>query len=98
MPEADAIALLTTRELDVLRWLMEGLSRNELGALLHVSPNTVRTHVQSILRKLNVHSALNAVALARQAGLVSAREDDVTLSTAAHRIVRGRSSPAVLPS
>ena len=98
MPEADAIALLTTRELDVLRWLMEGLSRNEIGALLHVSPNTVRTHIQSILRKLNVHSALNAVALARRAGLVSAREDDVTLSTAAHRIVRGRSSPAVLPS
>ena len=52
-PEADAIALLTARELDVLRCLMEGLSRNELGALLHVSPNTVRTHVQSILHKLD---------------------------------------------
>ena len=71
-PEADAIALLTARELDVLRCLMEGLSRNELGALLHVSPNTVRTHVQSILRKLNVHSALTAVALARRAGIVAA--------------------------
>ena len=76
-PEADAIGLLTARELDVLRCLMEGLSRNELGAILHVSPNTVRTHVQSILRKLNVHSALRAVAFARRAGVVGVREDVV---------------------
>ena len=76
-PEADAIGLLTARELDVLRYLMAGLSRNELGAMLHVSPNTVRTHVQSILRKLNVHSALRAVAFARRAGVVGVREDVV---------------------
>jgi len=76
-PEADAVARLTARELDVLRALMEGLSRTELGAMLHVSPNTVRTHVQSILRKLNVHSALTAVALARRAGLVGLPEDGV---------------------
>jgi DNA-binding NarL/FixJ family response regulator len=69
-PEADAIALLTARELDVLRALMQGLSRNEIGAMLSISPNTVRTHIQSILRKLNVHSALTAVALARRAGIV----------------------------
>jgi DNA-binding NarL/FixJ family response regulator len=75
-PEVDAIAQLTARELDVLRALMEGLSRAELGAFLHVSPNTVRTHVQSILRKLNVHSALNAVALARRAGLAAVPEDE----------------------
>ena len=76
-PEADAVARLTARELDVLRALMEGMSRHELGAMLHVSPNTVRTHVQSILRKLNVHSALTAVALARRAGLVGLPEDGV---------------------
>jgi DNA-binding CsgD family transcriptional regulator len=34
-----------------------------------VSPNTVRTHVQSILHKLKVHSALAAVAIARRAGI-----------------------------
>ena len=76
-PEADAVARLTARELDVLRALMKGMSRHELGAMLHVSPNTVRTHVQSILRKLNVHSALTAVALARRAGLVGLPEDGV---------------------
>ena len=75
--EAEAIALLTARELDVLRCLMDGRARNEIGALLHISPNTVRTHIQSILHKLNVHSALTAVAFARRAGVEQVREDEV---------------------
>lgn len=60
---------LTNRELDVLRCLTDGLSRREIGQLLGVSPNTVRTHVQSILHKFEVHSALTAVAVARRAGV-----------------------------
>jgi DNA-binding NarL/FixJ family response regulator len=96
-PEADAIALLTARELDVLRCLMEGLSRNELGALLHVSPNTVRTHVQSILHKLNVHSALTAVAYARRAGVVAVRDDEMSSRTERPTLL-GRSSPVVVPT
>lgn len=67
--EAEGIRSLTQRELDVLGCLVEGMSRNEIGELLHVSPNTVRTHVQSILHKLKVHSALAAVAIARRAGV-----------------------------
>lgn len=67
------IGELTGRELEVLGCLVEGLSRTEIGDLLHVSPNTVRTHVQSILHKLKVHSALSAVAIARRAGVTGAR-------------------------
>ena len=63
------MAGLTGRELEVLGCLVEGMSRTEIGDLLHVSPNTVRTHVQSILHKLQVHSALAAVAIARRAGV-----------------------------
>lgn len=63
---------LTSRELEVLGCLVEGMSRTEIGDLLHISPNTVRTHVQSILHKLNVHSALAAVAIARRAGISGA--------------------------
>jgi DNA-binding NarL/FixJ family response regulator len=63
---------LTGRELEVLACLVEGMSRTEIGELLHVSPNTVRTHVQSILHKLKVHSALAAVAIARRAGITGA--------------------------
>jgi len=75
-PEAEDIALLTVRELDVLRCLMNGRSRNEVGALLQISPNTVRTHIQGILHKLKVHSTLMAVTLARRAGLVEVRHDE----------------------
>ena len=39
-----------------------------------MSPNTVRTHVQSVLHKLGVHSSLRAVALAREAGLLTRTE------------------------
>ena len=74
-PEAEDIALLTAREMDVLRCLMNGRSRNEVGALLQISPNTVRTHIQSILHKLKVHSTLMAVTFARRAGLVEVRHD-----------------------
>jgi DNA-binding NarL/FixJ family response regulator len=53
----------------VLRCLVDGRSRKEIGVLLNVSPNTIRTHVQSILHKFEVHSALTAVAIARRAGV-----------------------------
>src|SRR5665811_2039789 len=55
---AEAIAHLTARELEVLHCLIEGMSRNEIGPVLHISPNTVRTHIRNILDKLNVHSVL----------------------------------------
>ena len=67
--EGEAVERLTPREREVLRCLMQGMARKQIGELLQVSPNTVRTHVQSILHKLEVHSALTAVALARRGGL-----------------------------
>lgn len=59
----DLLARLTPRERDVLSCLADGLSRVEVAARLHLSTNTVRTHVQSILSKLGVNSAVAAVAL-----------------------------------
>ena len=79
-PESEAIGRLTQRELDVLHGLMDGMSRTQIGDRLRVSPNTVRTHVQSILSKLGVHSALGAVAVARRAGLVAVGEASHDLS------------------
>jgi DNA-binding NarL/FixJ family response regulator len=66
------LATLTSRERDVLSCLADGLGRVEVAARLHVSTNTVRTHVQSILSKLGVNSSVAAVALARRAGPSSA--------------------------
>lgn len=61
---------LTEREVAVIRLLAVGRSNAEIADELSISPNTVRTHVQNILNKLGASSRLNAVALARQCGLL----------------------------
>jgi hypothetical protein len=45
-----------------------GLNRAEMSRRLFLSPNTVRTHMQNVLRKLEVHSSLAAAAYARSHG------------------------------
>jgi len=59
------MAALTPREREVLTCLAEGAGRREVARQLHLSANTVRTHMQNILAKLGVHSTLEAVALTR---------------------------------
>jgi DNA-binding NarL/FixJ family response regulator len=62
-------ASLTAREQQVLRAMSTGAGGQEIAMQLGISPNTVRTHVQSILTKLGVHTSLAAVTLARRAGI-----------------------------
>jgi DNA-binding NarL/FixJ family response regulator len=68
-PEQDnserLLAALTRRERQVLAYLAEGTNRRDLAEHLHMSPNTVRTHLRNLMSKLEVHSALEAVALLR---------------------------------
>jgi two-component system nitrate/nitrite response regulator NarL len=64
---------LTSREVEVLQLLAEGASSKAIAERLSVSPNTVRTHVQGILTKLQVHSRLEAAAFAVRHKLVKAR-------------------------
>jgi LuxR family maltose regulon positive regulatory protein len=63
-------APLTERELAVLRLLPARLSNREIGRELNVSINTVRSHVQAIYRKFEVVTRGEAVAHARQLGLL----------------------------
>ncbi|HET9169346.1 MAG TPA: helix-turn-helix transcriptional regulator [Actinospica sp.] len=65
----DLISTLTPRETDVLRCIASGIGRAEIARHLFMSPHTARTHIQRILAKLDVHSALAALAFARRAGL-----------------------------
>jgi DNA-binding NarL/FixJ family response regulator len=62
---------LTRRELEVLQLLGSGKRAPEIAAELGISPKTVSSHVQSIFRKLGVHSRAQAVARAYEHGLVA---------------------------
>ncbi len=62
---SELLAALTQREREVLLCLCEGTGRRDMAVHLHMSPNTVRTHLQNLMAKLGAHSALEAVALTR---------------------------------
>jgi two-component system, NarL family, nitrate/nitrite response regulator NarL len=59
------LAMLTTREREVLRLLASGCSTKEAAAQLHVSPSTVKSHISHALTKLDVRNRLEAVLLLR---------------------------------
>jgi DNA-binding CsgD family transcriptional regulator len=76
LPQAHAVAeellasRVTEREREILRCLAEGLQSEAIGKRLHITKVTVRNHVQTILRRLDVHTRLAAVKFARDHNLV----------------------------
>jgi DNA-binding NarL/FixJ family response regulator len=58
------LSRLSKREIEVLQHLATGAQNHEIAAELYLSQATVRTHVQNILGKLEVHSRMEAIALA----------------------------------
>jgi DNA-binding NarL/FixJ family response regulator len=61
---------LSEREMDVLRKLVEGLSYKQIADALFVSIDTVRTHLRHVYRKMQVHSAGEAISRAIKSGVV----------------------------
>ena len=61
---------LTQRELDVLQQLAQGRSNKDIARRLNITEGTAKTHVKSILTKLDAISRTEAVAVAHQRGLV----------------------------
>jgi DNA-binding NarL/FixJ family response regulator len=84
---ATVLGNLSAREAEVLRCLAQGLNRQQIAQRYSLSPHTVRTHVNNLLHKLDVHSTLAAVSLARQLGLVE--EVDARSAPSRH----GRAGP-----
>lgn len=63
------VQALTARERDVLERMVGGMSPTAIARQLLVSTSTVRTHAQRVRAKLGVHSTLEAVSVARRAGV-----------------------------
>jgi two-component system nitrate/nitrite response regulator NarL len=62
--------LLSAREREILKLIADGLSAPRIGSRLHLSPATVKTHLQHIYEKLGVSERAAAVAAAMRRGLL----------------------------
>lgn len=60
----------TSRELECFQWVAHGKSNWEIGNILSISEETVKFHMKSVLRKLNVSSRMQAVAIGVALGLL----------------------------
>ena len=69
--QTDKVPSLTQREREVLRELADGLSNEEIGKRLFISPETVRTHVRKAMAKLEADTRTQAVAKALRQSLIS---------------------------
>ena len=68
---------ITSRERQILSWLREGMSNQQIGDVLGISSLTVKNHVQKILRKLNAANRAQAVARAMSMNLLDRSPADV---------------------
>ena len=67
---SDALRTLTDREREILVLVARGLSNDEIGQALFISPATVKTHVARIMGKLDAHDRAQLVVAAYEGGLV----------------------------
>jgi DNA-binding NarL/FixJ family response regulator len=68
---ATQLPALTQREREVLRLLADGHANEEIGKQLHISPETVRTHVRKAMAKLDADTRTEAVATALRQHIIS---------------------------
>jgi DNA-binding NarL/FixJ family response regulator len=82
---------LSVREREVLQCMVDGLNRSQIASELLLSPNTVRTHMQHLLAKLDAHSGLEAVAVALREGMrpnVSHRSTETAPADGVSRVIQ----------
>jgi len=67
--DPDALAPLTAREREIFGLIVAGRSNDEIGATLHLTRNTVKTHVRAVLGKLGLRDRVHAVIYAYEHGV-----------------------------
>ena len=69
-PSVELSPALTSRELEVLRMVRDGLLSKEISDRLGISLHTVNTHRQRVLQKLDANNSIEAIAFAHRYGLI----------------------------
>lgn len=70
-PDATQLAVITEREREVLALVGQGLTNDEIGKQLYLSPLTAKTHVSRIMSKLGARDRVQLVVIAYETGIVS---------------------------
>ena len=68
--ESDEASAISEREMEILKWMVNGLDYKAIAERLIISPNTVRKHIGNIYQKLHVNSKAQAIRLAMKKGWV----------------------------
>lgn len=69
-PAINMVKPLRPREIEILEWIREGKSNNEIAQILELSPHTIKNHIQKIMNKLNVRTRGQAVTRAISLGII----------------------------
>ena len=77
--QEDLYNMLSLREREVLPLLAEGHTNHEIGDLLFVSPYTVQTYRQRIMKKLNLHSGTDLLRYALRKGIIKLGQDNFSV-------------------
>jgi DNA-binding NarL/FixJ family response regulator len=70
-PSPSPLVGLTSREIEVMQELADGITNQEIATRLFISENTVKNHIHNILEKLNLHNRRETIDFARKHGLAS---------------------------
>ncbi len=65
------ISPLTTREIEILNYVAQGLANKQIAAKINISEQTIKNHLTSIMAKLNANARTQAVVIAAKKGLIT---------------------------
>ena len=92
------IDTLSPRELEIMRCLLTGMTKQEVADRLFLSVHTVNTHVKRMMQRSDRHSTVALIALARRQGLRPIDDDQPPMAAGASALDRSRRRPSTRSS